>query len=69
MKRVDSSLPVPPPRRAPSKETAYSLLDQESRVTLSQREFAAFNTAIPGAFAPNAALQKALASVAKVPRA
>lgn len=43
---------------------AQSLLDQESRVTLSQRDFAAFNTAIAGAFAPNEALQKALKSVA-----
>lgn len=69
MKRVKSSLPLPLPRRAPGKETAQSLLDQELRVTLSQREFAVFNTAIPGAFAPNEAVQKALAATAKVPRA
>ena len=55
--------------RSAAKEKAQSILDQESRVTLSQRDFAAFNTAIAGAFAPNAALQKALASAAKVPRA
>jgi uncharacterized protein (DUF1778 family) len=55
--------------RSATKEKAQSLLDQESRVTLSERDFAAFNTAIVGAFTPNNALQKALASVAKVPRA
>lgn len=69
MKRIDSRLCVPPPRSAPGKVTAQSLSDQESLVTLAQRDFAAFNTANAGAFAPNAALQNALASVAKVPRA
>ena len=55
--------------RSAAKEKAQALLDQESRVTLSQRDFAVFNTAIAGAFAPNEALQKALSAVAKVPRA
>lgn len=55
--------------RSAAKEKAQSLLDQESRITMSQRDFAAFNTAIAGAFAPNDALQKALAAVAKVSRA
>ena len=69
MKRIDRRLRVPPPRPAPGKVAAQSLLDQEALVTLSQRDFAAFNTAIAGAFTPNDALKKALVSVAKVPRA
>ncbi|MBY0466462.1 MAG: DUF1778 domain-containing protein [Burkholderiales bacterium] len=69
MKRIDSRRPVPPPHPASGKVTAQSLLDQELRVRLSQRDFAAFNTAIAGALAPNEGLQKALASAAKVPRA
>lgn len=69
MKRGDSHRRVPPPRCALGKEKAQPLLDQESQATLSQRDFSAFNTAIAGAFVPNAALQKALASAANVPRA
>lgn len=69
MKRVDSHLPVPPPRCALGQEKAQPLLDKESQATLSQRDFSAVNTAIAGAFAPNAALQKALALAANVPRA
>lgn len=55
--------------RAAAKEKAQTLLDQESRVTLSQRDFAAFHTAVTGAFTPNAALQSAMAAAAKVKRA
>lgn len=55
--------------RAAAKEKAQALLDQESRVTLSRRDFVAFNTAINGAFNPNPALQNALTAAAKVKRA
>ena len=55
--------------RSAAKEKAQSLMELPSRVTLSQDDFAAINTAIAGAFTPNVALQKALASGAKVPRA
>jgi uncharacterized protein (DUF1778 family) len=47
--------------RAAAKEKALALLDRESRVTLSGRDFAAFAKALNGAFAPNRALKAALA--------
>lgn len=46
--------------RAAAKEKAQELLDRESRLTLSERDFAAFTSAIEGAFAPNPALKEAL---------
>jgi uncharacterized protein (DUF1778 family) len=55
--------------RSAAKEKAQSLLDQESRITLSKRDFADFHAAIGGAFAPNPALQKAMKAAAKVKRA
>lgn len=55
--------------RSAAKEKAQTLLEQESRITLSKRDFLAFNAAIHGAFLPNPALQKALANAAKVKRA
>ena len=55
--------------RSAAKEKAQILLEQESRVTLSKRDFAAFNTAINGAFRPNLALQNALTAASKVKRA
>ena len=56
--------------RAAAKEKALALLDRESRVTLSRRDFAAFSTALNGAFTPNRALKAALADAkAKVRRA
>ncbi len=55
--------------RAAAKEKAQALLDQESRVTLSQRDFAAFHAAVSGAFSPNPALQSAIGTAAKVKRA
>lgn len=54
--------------RSAAKEKAQSLLEQASRVALSQRDFAVFNAAIAGAFAPNVALQRVFASMANVPR-
>ena len=55
--------------RSAAKEKAHTLLEQASRVTMSKRDFEAFNTGIHGAFSPNAALQAALAAAAKVKRA
>ena len=55
--------------RIAAKEKAQTLLEQELRVTLSKRDFAAFNSAISGAFAPNQALIGALDAAAKVRRA
>ena len=55
--------------RAAAKEKAQALLDRESRVTLSQRDFAVFTAALNSAFTPNPALQGALAAAAAVKRA
>lgn len=55
--------------RSAAKEKAQTLLEQESRVTLSKRDFLAFNAAINGVFSPNPALQAALTVAAKVKRA
>lgn len=46
--------------RAAAKEKAQQLLERESRISLSQKDFAAFASALEGAFAPNAALTQAL---------
>ena len=54
--------------RAAAKEKALALLDEQSRVTLSQRDFAAFSAAINNAFAPNPALKGALAAAKRVKR-
>ena len=55
--------------RSAAKEKAQTLLEQESRVTLSKRDFLAFNAAIHGVFSPNPTLQAALSVAAKVKRA
>lgn len=54
--------------RAAAKEKALALLDREARVTLSSADFAAFSAAINGAFAPNAALRKAMKDAARTVR-
>jgi len=46
--------------RSAAKEKAQVLLERESRVTLSQRDFAAFARAIDSAFKPNRPLKNAL---------
>lgn len=46
--------------RAAAKEKAQTLLDQESRVSLSPRDFSALSSALDQAFTPNPALSKAL---------
>lgn len=56
--------------RAAAKEKALALLDRESRITLSKRDFAALTKALDGPFKPNPALRRALAeAAAKVRRA
>jgi uncharacterized protein (DUF1778 family) len=56
--------------RAAAKEKALQLLERESRITLSEQDFAAFGAALEGAFAPNAALREAIAQAkAQVRRA
>ena len=52
--------------RAAAKEKAMEMLDRESRVTLSRRDFRALATALDSAFTPNAALKSAVASARKV---
>ena len=47
--------------RAAAREKALAVLDRESRVTLTNVEFAAFSKALWGAFSPNSALKGALA--------
>jgi uncharacterized protein (DUF1778 family) len=47
--------------RAAAREKAFTLLDRESRVTQSKRDFAAFSEALNGAFKPNRKLAAALA--------
>ena len=46
--------------RAAAKEKALALLERESHVRLSKRDFAAFAKALDGAFTPNRALKGAL---------
>ena len=44
-----------------AEQKARAMLDRDSRVTLSKRDFAAFSMALNGAFTPNRALKGALA--------
>jgi len=56
--------------RAAAKEKALALLDRESRITLSKRDFAALTKALSGPFRPNRALKGALAeATTKIRRA
>jgi uncharacterized protein (DUF1778 family) len=55
--------------RSAAKEKARNLLEQESRVMLTKRDFLSFNAALSGAFSPNPALQGALAAASRVKRA
>lgn len=51
--------------RSAAKEKTLGTRDRESRVTLSQLDFAAFSKALGGAFKPNLALKGALAGANK----
>lgn len=55
--------------RSAAKEKARELLDKESRLTMSTRDFDTFTAALNGDFQPNPALQKAMRLAAKVRRA
>lgn len=55
--------------RTAAREKAGELLDRESRVTLSHRDFQTLTTAINTAFAPNDTLQKALKAARTIKRA
>lgn len=56
--------------RVAAREKALALLERESRVTLSKRDFAALTKALNSPFKPNPALKGALAdAAAKVRRA
>ena len=46
--------------RAAAKEKALALLERETRLTLSERDFARFTQALDSAFSPNAPLKEAL---------
>lgn len=55
--------------RTAAKEKARELLDRESRVTMTARDFQAFTAALDEAFMPNAALQNAMSAARRVKRA
>lgn len=49
--------------RAAAKERAQALLERETRLSLTDRDFTAFARALDSAFAPNPALEEALVQV------
>ena len=51
--------------RTAAKEKAREVLEQEARLTLTRRDFNAFNKVLNRAFAPNQPLQEALATARK----
>ena len=55
--------------RTAAKEKARELLDRESRITMTARDFDVFTQALNGAFQPNTALQKAMGAARKIKRA
>lgn len=54
--------------RNAAKEKARSVIDQQTQLTLSRRDFKAFSAALDQAFVPNKPLQEALDSVRKTVR-
>lgn len=54
--------------RAAAKEKARSVIDRQTQLTLSRRDFQAFSAALDQAFVPNEPLQEALDSVRKTVR-
>lgn len=54
--------------RSAAKEKAQAVIDRESRLTLSQRDFRALSVALEEAFAPNEHLRGALDSVRQTVR-
>ena len=55
--------------RTSMREKAQALVDRESRVRMSEADFASFVAALDKPFTPNAALQKALNRASTVQRA
>lgn len=55
--------------RAAAKEKANDLLEKESRITMTAKDFQAFTKALNGAFTPNVALQNAMSAARDVKRA
>lgn len=55
--------------RAAAKEKAATLLERETRVTMSKQDFAALMKALDAPFKPNAPLKRALAAAGKIRRA
>lgn len=55
--------------RYAAKEKARELIERESRLTMSARDFDQFANALAGAYKPNAALKAATAAARKVKRA
>ena len=55
--------------RTAAKEKARELLDRESRITMTARDFDVFTQALNSAFQPNVALQKAMNAARKIKRA
>jgi uncharacterized protein (DUF1778 family) len=49
--------------RVAAKEKAQFVIDQEARLTLTQRDFTGFAKALDSVFAPNTALKAALTQV------
>ena len=54
--------------RAAAKEKARSVIDQETRLTLTRRDFKVFSAALDQAFKPNKPLQEALESARQTVR-
>lgn len=54
--------------RTAAKEKARELLDRESRITMTVRDFEAFTQALNGAFQPNSVLQQAIGASRKIKR-
>lgn len=54
--------------RTAAKEKARSVIDRQTQITLSRRDFKAFSAALDQAFVPNEPLQEALDSVRKTVR-
>jgi uncharacterized protein (DUF1778 family) len=54
--------------RAAAKEKARAVIDQETRLTLTRRDFKAFSAALDQAFTPNEPLQEALDSARQTVR-
>ncbi len=55
--------------RAAAKEKAATLLERETRVTMSKQDFTALMKALDAPFKPNAPLKRALAAAGKMRRA